>query len=127
MDAFYYSRPLLAEHLVADLTGQTPFSDAANGLFLAAPRRTGKTTFWRNELRPALEQTGRGVVYADLWEDKSRNPGELIADAIAAELQKNLGLVAKTAKAAGLDEVNIAGWMKIDTKKIGKIDGTTLY
>lgn len=127
MDAFYYSRPLLAEHLVADLTGQNPFSDAANGLFLAAPRRTGKTTFLRNELRPALERTGRVVTYVDLWEDKSRNPGDLIADAIAAELQKHLGIVAKTAKASGLDEVNIAGWLKIDTKKIGKVDGTTLY
>lgn len=126
MDAFYYSRPLLADQLVADLTGRNPFSDASNGLFLAAPRRTGKSTFLQNELRPALERTGRVVVYVDLWSDKSRNPGALIADAVAAELQKHLGIVAKTAKAAGVDELNIAGWMKIDTKKIGKIDGATL-
>lgn len=126
MDAFYYSRPLLADHLVADLTGRNPFSDASNGLFLAAPRRTGKSTFLQNELRPALEKTGRVVVYVDLWSDKSRNPGALIADAVAAELQKHLGIVAKTAKAAGVEELNIAGWMKIDTKKIGKIDGATL-
>jgi hypothetical protein len=126
MDAFYYSRPLLADQLVADLTGRNPFSDASNGLFLAAPRRTGKSTFLQNELRPALERTGRVVVYVDLWSDKSRNPGALIADAVAAELQKHLGIVAKTAKAAGVDELNIAGWMKIDTKRIGKIDGATL-
>lgn len=126
MDAFYYSRPLLADQMVADLTGRNPFSDASNGLFLAAPRRTGKSTFLQNELRPALERTGRVVVYVDLWGDKSRNPGALIADAVAAELQKHLGIVAKTAKAAGVDELNIAGWMKIDTKKIGKIDGATL-
>lgn len=126
MDAFYYSRPLLVDVLIADLTGRNPFSDASNGLFLAAPRRTGKSTFLQNELRPALERTGRVVVYVDLWSDKSRNPGALIADAVAAELQKHLGIVAKTAKAAGLDEINIAGWMKIDTKKIGKIDGATL-
>lgn len=126
MDAFYYSRPLLADQLVADLTGRNPFSDASNGLFLAAPRRTGKSTFLQNELRPALERTGRVVVYVDLWSDKSRNPGALIADAVAAELQKHLGIFAKTAKAAGVDELNLAGWMKIDTKKIGKIDGATL-
>ncbi|MFC5510997.1 AAA family ATPase [Massilia jejuensis] len=123
MDVFYYSRPLLADQLVADLTGRNPFSDASNGLFLAAPRRTGKSTFLQNELRPALDRTGRVVVYVDLWSDKSRNPGALIADAVAAELQKHLGIVAKTAKAAGVDELNIAGWMKIDTKKI---DGATL-
>lgn len=126
MDAFYYSRPQLAEHLVADLTGRNPFSDASNGLFLAAPRRTGKSTFLQNELSPALERSGRVVVYVDLWSDKSRNPGALIADAVAAELQKHLGIVARTAKAAGLDELNIAGWMKIDTTRIGKIDGATL-
>lgn len=126
MDAFYYSRPFLVDQLVADLIGRNPFSDASNGLFLAAPRRTGKSTFLQNELRPALERTGRVVVYVDLWSDKSRNPGALIADAVAAELQKHLGIVAKTAKAAGVDELNIAGWMKIDTKKIGKIDGATL-
>lgn len=126
MDAFYFSRPLLVDQLVADLIGRNPFSDASNGLFLAAPRRTGKSTFLQNELRPALERTGRVVVYVDLWSDKSRNPGALIADAVAAELQKHLGIVAKTAKAAGVGELNIAGWMKIDTKKIGKIDGATL-
>lgn len=116
----------MADQLVADLTGRNPFSDASNGLFLAAPRRTGKSTFLQNELRPALKRTGRVVVYVDLWSDKSRNPGALIADAVAAELQKHLGIVAKTAKAAGVDELNIAGWMKIDTKRIGKIDGATL-
>jgi len=126
MDAFYYSRTLLADQLVADLTGRNPFSDASNGLFLAAPRRTGKSAFLQNELRPALERTGRVVVYVDLWSDNSRNPGALIADAVAAELQKHLGIVAKTGKAAGIDELNIAGWMKTDTKKIGKIDGATL-
>ena len=114
------------EHLVGELTGRNPFSDATNGLFLAAPRRTGKSTFLQNELRPALERSGRVVVYVDLWSDKGRNPGTLISDAVAAELQKHLGLVAKAAKAAGVGEINLSGWMRIDTTKIGKIDGATL-
>jgi len=46
--------------------------------------------FPQNELRPALERTGRVVVYVDLWSDKSRNPGVLIAQAVAAGLQKHL-------------------------------------
>jgi hypothetical protein len=65
-------------------------------------------------------------VYVDLWSDKNRNPGALIADAVGRELGKNLGLVARTAKATGLDHVGIAGWLKVDTTKIGKIDGLTL-
>lgn len=41
MDAFYYFRLLLVDQLVAELTGGNLFSDASNGLFLAARRRTG--------------------------------------------------------------------------------------
>jgi len=126
MNSFYYARPALADALVNELTGGNLFSDASNGLFLAAPRRTGKSTFLQNELQPALEKTGRVVVYVDLWSDKNRNPGALIADAVGKELAKHLGVIAKTAKAAGLDHVGIAGWLKVDTTKIGKIDGLTL-
>lgn len=126
MNSFYYARPALADALVKELTGGNLFSDAPNGLFLAAPRRTGKSTFLQNELQPMLEKTGRVVVYVDLWSDKNRNPGALIADAVGKELGKHLGLVAKTAKAAGLEHVGLAGWLKVDTTKIGKIDGLTL-
>ena len=62
MNPFYYARPGLTDALVRDLTGGNLFSDAANGLFLAAPRRTGKSTFLRNELEPALANTGRVVM-----------------------------------------------------------------
>lgn len=110
VNQFYYARPVLAQTLVNDLTGDNPFSDAANGLFLAAPRRTGKSTFLQNELEPALQETGRVVVYVDLWSDKNRNPGALIADAVGKELAKRLGIVAKTAKVAGLAQVGIGNW-----------------
>jgi len=44
------------------LLGRAVFSDASNGLFLAAPRRTGKSTFLQADLQPALEAIGV-VVY----------------------------------------------------------------
>jgi len=72
-----YPRPALAEELVAALQGKTIFSDAHNGLFLAAPRRTGKTTFLQADLKPALERAGVLVVYVDLWSDQRRDPGAL--------------------------------------------------
>jgi hypothetical protein len=120
-----YPRSTLADELVVALQGKATFSDAHNGLFLAAPRRTGKTTFLRIDLRPALERAGAVVVYVDLWADAARDPGALIAEAIGKTLQSHLGLVAKTARKAGLDKVRLGG-LEIDTTRIGKVDGVTL-
>jgi len=121
-----YPRTALADELVHQLQGKTAFGDAQNGLFLAAPRRTGKTTFLRGDLCPALERAGVVVVYVDLWADAARDPGVLIADAIGRALQPHLGLVARTAKKAGVDKLSLAGWLNVDTSRIGKLDGLTL-
>ena len=121
-----HPRTALAEELVVALQGKTNFGDAHNGLFLAAPRRTGKTTFLRGDLAPALERAGAVVVYVDLWADAARDPGALIAEAIGRALQPHLGLVAKTAKKAGLEKVSLGGWLQVDTSRIGKVDGLTL-
>ncbi|RZI72727.1 MAG: ATP-binding protein [Pseudomonas sp.] len=122
----HFSRQSLAQELVAALKGQTVFGDAHNGLFLAAPRRTGKSTFLQADLKPALEAAGAVVAYVDLWADPRRDPGALIADAIARALAPRLGVVSRAAKAAGLDSVTIAGALKIDVSKIGRMDGVTL-
>jgi len=122
----HYSRTSLADEMVVALRGQRMFGDASNGLFLAAPRRTGKSTFLQHDLRPALERQGVVVMYVDLWADQRRDPGALIAEMIARTLQPYLGRVAKTVRATGLESVSIAGWFKIDTRKIGQLDGTTL-
>lgn len=65
------------------------------------------------------------VVYVDLWSDQKRDPGSLIAEAVGRALLKHLGPVAKAAKAGGLDSISVGG-IKIDTTKIGKIEGATL-
>ena len=122
----HFPREALAQELVAALRGQAVFGDAHNGLFLAAPRRTGKSTFLQADLKPALEAAGAVVAYVDLWADPRRDPGSLIADAIARALAPRLGVVSRAAKAAGLESVTIAGALKIDISKIGKIDGVTL-
>jgi hypothetical protein len=121
----HYPRTTLAEELVAALNGRTVFSDAPNGLFLAAPRRTGKSTFLQQDLKPMLEAQGAIVVYVDLWSDQRRDPGSLVAEAIGRALQPQLGVIAKAAKASGLESVNLGG-LKIDTSKIGRLDGATL-
>lgn len=121
----YYPRTALARELADALQGKTLFNDAPNGLFLAAPRRTGKSTFLQSDLMPELERRNVVVVYVDLWSDQKRDPGNLISEAVGRALHKHLGVVAKTAKSAGLDSITFGG-LKIDTSKIGKLDGATL-
>ena len=121
----YHPRTSMAADLADALQGQKPFSDAPNGLFLAAPRRTGKSTFLQADLMPELTRRQVVVVYVDLWADQNRDPGVLIAEAVGRALIKQLGVVAKAAKSTGLDSISVAG-IKIDTSKIGKVDGTTL-
>ena len=120
-----FPRTALAQELVTALQGRSLLGDAHNGLFLAAPRRTGKSTFLQGDLRPALQAASVVVVYVDLWADVRRDPGGLIAEAIARALQPQLGLVARTARKAGLDKVKLGG-LEVDTSKIGKVDGLTL-
>ncbi|MCL4740153.1 MAG: ATP-binding protein [Burkholderiaceae bacterium] len=125
----HFPREALASEYVAALRGQAVFGDAHNGLFLAAPRRTGKSTFLQADLKPALEAAGAVVAYVDLWADLRRDPGSLIADAIARALAPRLGVVGRAAglaKASGLESVTIAGALKIDVARIGKTDGVTL-
>ena len=122
----HFAREALARELVAALRGQAVFGDAHNGLFLAAPRRTGKSTFLQANLKPALEAAGAVVAYVDLWADPRRDPGSLIADAIARALTARLGVVSRATKAARLESVTIAGALKIDVSRIGRIDGVTL-
>lgn len=121
-----YPRSALARQMVAALQGKALLGDAHNGLFLAAPRRTGKSTFLQGDLAPALQAAGVAVVYVDLWADPRRDPGALIAEAIARALQPHLGLVARAAKKAGVKGVKLAGTLDIDTSKIGQVDGLTL-
>jgi hypothetical protein len=121
-----HPRTALARQLVEALHGRSLLGDAHNGLFLAAPRRTGKSTFLQSDLTPALRAAGVEVVYVDLWADPRRDPGALIADAIARALQPHLGLVARTAKKAGLKSVKLAGALESDTSRIGQVDGMTL-
>ncbi len=121
-----YHRTALARQLVEALQGRTLLGDAHNGLFLSAPRRTGKSTFLQGDLAPALREAGVEVVYVDLWADARRDPGTLIADAIAAALHPHLGVVARAARKAGLKSVKVAGTLDLDTSKIGQVDGLTL-
>lgn len=122
----HFSRARLAHDTANAMEGKNLFGDAPNGLFLAAPRRTGKSTFLQRDLAPELEKRGIVVVYVDLWADQKRDPGSLIAEAVGKAVDAHLGFIAKAAKSTHLDSISVAGVLKIDTSKIGKLDGVTL-
>jgi len=122
----HFQRAKLAQDTADAMQGKSLFGDAPNGLFLAAPRRTGKSTFLQRDLAPELEARGIAVVYIDLWADQTRDPGALIAEAIGKVIDSNLGWISKAAKSTHLDSISVAGVLKLDTSKIGKPDGATL-
>ncbi|MDO4682073.1 MAG: AAA family ATPase [Lautropia sp.] len=122
----HFSRADLARQVAEALQGKSLLGDAHNGLFLAAPRRTGKSTFLQRDLKPELERQGLVVVYVDLWADPRRDPGELIADAIGSALDQHLGIIAKAVKKVGVENIQVAGAISFDTRNIGRPDGATL-
>jgi len=104
-------------------------SGISSGLFLAAPRRTGKSTFVRQDLVPALRQRDAEVLYVDLWADKTQDPAILMSDAIRTELKKENGVIAKIAAKAGLSKLSIGALgngMSFDFSQVGLSANATL-
>ncbi len=122
----HFPRPELAAHIAASLAGRDWFGDAHNGLFLAGPRRTGKSTFLQADLLPALAEAGAVAVYVDLWADAQRDAGALIGDAISRAIAERQNPVGRAARAMGLQSVTVANVVKLDTSRLGTVEGTTL-
>jgi hypothetical protein len=102
---FVFNRDVLAVTVADGLIGEG-LQDYASGLFLAAPRRTGKSTFLREDLIPQCEKRGWLTVYVDLWADREKDPAELISKAIAAALVPYEKGIRKLAKSAGIEKLN---------------------
>jgi hypothetical protein len=120
-----FKRKALAEVLVRDLAGES-FADYSSGLFLAAPRRTGKSTFLENDLVPECRNRGWLPVYVDLWENRETDPGDLIASAIGSTLAEFEGAARKAAKKAGIEKINLLRTLSWDFTKPQLPLGTTL-
>jgi hypothetical protein len=120
-----FHRTALADDLAARLLAPPATSASGAGLFLAAPRRTGKSTFLREDLRPALARRGALVIYADLWADKAADPGDMIVAAIRAALGQREGVIARLARSSGLDKVSLGG-LAFTLDKIGLARGVSL-
>ena len=120
-----FKRTDLANEVADKILFTSPTSASSSGLFLAAPRRTGKSTFLREDLRPQLEAKGALVLYVDLWENRQTDPGDAIVNAIRAELAKRDGVIKRLAKSTGLEKVSIAG-TSFALDKLGLAQGISL-
>lgn len=124
VDAVFH-RPELANDLADLILANGALAPARSGLFLAAPRRTGKSTFLREDLMPALENRGAAVLYVDLWADKALEPGQAIVSLVRAALASEDSGLLKMFRKAGLDKVNVGG-LGFDVAKVGLGTGVTL-
>ncbi|MDD9920940.1 MAG: ATP-binding protein [Boseongicola sp.] len=108
MADFYVQRGDLATQ-IAEKLNPDPLFGEPSGLFLAAPRRTGKSTFLRRELVPLLQSQGKFTIYCDLWSDRDADPGALIAKALADALGELATTKEKFWDAIPFDSIGVGG------------------
>lgn len=84
---FRHGRPDLAHAYCNTLAGQNPLQDRRSGLFLSAPKGTGKTFFITHDLRPELMSRGWYPIIVDLWKSRQTSPLQLIENALTDELK----------------------------------------
>lgn len=126
-----FQRPELAESMANQLLNPSVLDEGLrSGLFLSSPRRTGKTTFLRSDLVPALKDRGALVMYVDLWSNTLANPVTLVRKAIQKtlkDLQTSGSSVLETFRRVSSVEIGAAGFkfgFKLDS--IGSPHGPTL-
>ncbi|WP_415145970.1 ATP-binding protein [Limimaricola cinnabarinus] len=108
---------------IASLLTPDPLTGSLAGLFLAAPRRTGKTTFLRSDLIPHLANKNYAVIYVDLWSDRSADPADLIVSRITTALEQHDGLISRMRKNSPVDRVGMLGF-SVGLKEGGPWSGT---
>lgn len=126
-----FLRPQLAAEMAKQLLKPTALEiGLRSGLFLSGLRRTGKTTFLKNDLIPALEEGGALVIYVDLWSDTQTSPAELVHAAVRkalTDLQTPTSSFLQKLKVLRGAEVDVAGFkFGFNLETLGKDGGVTL-
>ncbi|MFT3741339.1 MAG: AAA family ATPase [Gammaproteobacteria bacterium] len=119
-----FRRAHLAQAYCDSLQGKG-IANATSGLFLAGPRRVGKSTFLINDLIPEAKTRGWQVIYVDLWGDKQADPFLLITEAIKSSMTQQKGKLAKLAQKVQAKMV-ILKTLELDFSKPGLPENTTL-
>lgn len=126
--AKFYHRPELAQAIADQALDES--LGISGGTFLTAPRRTGKSTFVRQDLVPEFERRGLNVIYVDLWIDRTINPAIHIANAVRSELMRDDGYVTKAfKKLLGTSKLNVGalgGGLSFDLSQLNMSKETNL-
>ena len=124
-DGLTFNRTNLAQAYCDSLEGKG-ITDATSGLFLAGPRRVGKSTFLIEDLIPESKKRHWLSVYVDLWANKLADPAMLITEAVKVSLAAHKGKFAKLAKRLKLQKINILRAVELDFSKPGLPENITL-
>lgn len=124
MNNFSFKRPHLAIAYCDSLAGKG-IANATSGLFLAGPRRVGKSTFLTEELIPEAEHRHWISVYVDLWADKGVDPARLMTESIKTTIVTHQNKVAKLTKNINLTKITVMGF-ELDLSRSGLPENMTL-
>lgn len=120
-----FHRTELAKELASLILHDSPILASSPGLFLAARRRTGKSTFLTSDLQPELESQGAVVLHADLWGNRFTDPADVITKVIRAGIEPYNNAMLRLARSAGLEKVSVAGF-SFALDQIGLVDGVSI-
>lgn len=116
-EAFVFHRADLASRMAEVALGVDPLA-GTSGLFLAAPPRTGKSTFLKSDLVPALVERKVLPVYVDLWADRSRDPADVIVEQLKVTLKSLETGPLKLARSVGMSKIGIGSWLSLDLDRL---------
>lgn len=125
MEPFIYPRTAYAANMAESLV-HGGIVDFSSGLFLAARRRTGKSTFLRRDLIPALAAREVLPIYVDLWADQQADPATLIMNALKLTMIELQPAYRHTLSRVGVKKIGLGSFASIDLDRIGQEGGATL-
>jgi hypothetical protein len=120
-----FKRENLAKAYCDNLEGKG-ITNAGSGLFLAGPRRVGKSTFLMEDLIPEAKTRSWLSVYVDLWSNKLVDPFLLITEAIKTSIAAQKGKLRKLARKIQLRKVSILKTIELDFSKPGLPENITI-
>lgn len=120
-----FMRKHLAQAYCDSLAGKG-ITHATSGLFLAGPRRVGKSTFLREDLIPEANKRHWVSIYVDLWANKLADPALLITEAIKTAITQHKSKLRKLARHLQLQKITLLKTLELDFAKPGLPDNITM-